>query len=345
MVYLYFQRYRDILRSCKTGKEPATSSVLFKKPYLDKDGAEAPPAGEGHLPLGSRDLNTDAEDGDPDDYEFDGMEDLEQPCNMNQQAAVARTATRIALYMMREELGDSVLGEKQHTHAHDFFVVNSCKVFCKAKKPPFSRLCTNIRQDTLQVGNILSDNTASNIGSFKMEVSQSNTSNSRWSDEQYGGNQSGDTVERCEKPVFGGQVLESKQEEADIGKQKEGLSGTHQGAMNFPNDLTIKNEAADAMDSVETSQDEEDAVLHEACRNEAKDTGGEHAVGGADKASEDVKCAADHGHSSHSELKLSSRNKDASAAPSSKDDEKRAQDILLPITHKEVMNVLEQINW
>lgn len=45
------------------------------------------------------------------------------------QSAVARAATRIALYMMREENEQTDVNKVQETqHAHDFFVVNSCKV-------------------------------------------------------------------------------------------------------------------------------------------------------------------------------------------------------------------------
>lgn len=47
------------------------------------------------------------------------------------QNAVARAATRIALYMMREENEHSDVGKFPETqHAHDFFVVNSCKASC-----------------------------------------------------------------------------------------------------------------------------------------------------------------------------------------------------------------------
>ncbi|PSN39178.1 hypothetical protein C0J52_14051 [Blattella germanica] len=121
-------RYRDILRSYRSGKDVATSSVLFKKPFMDLEEANK-----------DGDLARDRE-GDPDfvDVEFldaDNTEEVnDQSCSSNQQTAIARAASRIALYMMREELGDAMVGEKQH--AHDFFVVNSCKVFCSVSDPP-----------------------------------------------------------------------------------------------------------------------------------------------------------------------------------------------------------------
>ncbi|CAG2065408.1 unnamed protein product [Timema podura] len=49
--------------------------------------------------------------------------------------AIARAASRVALYLMREDMkGDKMIDENQH--AHDFFVVNSCKIFCDILEPP-----------------------------------------------------------------------------------------------------------------------------------------------------------------------------------------------------------------
>ncbi|GLH04289.1 Uncharacterized protein GBIM_10026 [Gryllus bimaculatus] len=58
----------------------------------------------------------------------------------NQQTLVARAATRIALFMMKEEMDDSNQ-VKNNQHAHDFFVVNSCSVFCHINKNKC--VCTN----------------------------------------------------------------------------------------------------------------------------------------------------------------------------------------------------------
>ncbi|KAJ4449055.1 hypothetical protein ANN_00450, partial [Periplaneta americana] len=124
------QRYRDILRTYKSGKELVSSSIIFKKPFWDEK-EKGKEVGE---PSCSKDVDIDPDDVDGDDFDFDGIEETDEPqTSANQQNAIARVASRIALYMMREELGDSVLGEKQH--AHDFFVVNSCKVFCKFHNP------------------------------------------------------------------------------------------------------------------------------------------------------------------------------------------------------------------
>jgi hypothetical protein len=339
-----FQRYRDILRTYKTGKELATSSLLFKKPHLDPGAAEDALSKEGLLPSGSRDMNADPEDGDPDDDELDGVEDLEQPCNVNQQTAIARAATRIALYMMREELGDPVLGEKQHTHAHDFFVVNSCKVYCKVEKPPFSSLYINGRQDTLKVRSNISNNTLSNLGHFKMELNQSNTSSREWSGEECEGSQSGHTMEQYDKPVSSGQAVESKQGEVCISKLQEDMASRYQNGISFPNNQSHKNEAVEGMNIDQTSQDEEDTVWLKVCNNQVKDIEGEHAMKGDNEPSQDLKCVSNHSQSSQSEVKHTDRNRDAPVASSSKDDEQHVHDSLLPITCKETMNILEEIS-
>jgi hypothetical protein len=307
---------------------------------LDEEEAQDALAKEGHLPPELRDLNADPEDGDPDDYELDGVEDLEQPCNVNQQGAMTRAATRIALYMMRDELGDPVLGERQHSHAHDFFVVNSCKVYCKLKEPPFSSLCINSRQDTLKA----SDNTASNLGHIEVEVNQSNTSNRVWSGKGCSGSESEHIVEQCEKPLSSAEALESKEGEADISKQQESMSSINQNLISSPNNQTPKNKLVEAMNIDQISQDEEDAVLHKAYHNQAKDTEGKYAMKIDNEQSQDLKCVSNQSESSQSELKHTDRNKDVPVATSSKDDEQHVRDVLLPITRKEVTNILDEIN-
>ncbi|PNF15072.1 hypothetical protein B7P43_G16543 [Cryptotermes secundus] len=307
--------------------------LLFKKPYVDQGEEENPLGKEGHLPSGSTDMNADPEDGDPDDFELDGMVDLEQPCNVNQQTAIARAATRIALYMMREELGDPVLGEKQHTHAHDFFVVNSCKVYCKVKQPPFSSLYVNGRQDTLKLTSCVSNNTASDPGHMNMEVNQSNTSSGVWSDEGCRGSQNGHTVEQCDKHVLSGPALESKQEQSMANISQSGISS--------PNNEIYKNEGAEAMNIDQTDQDDSDTV----CNNQVKHIEGEHAMKGGNESSQDLlKCVSDHNQGFQSEIKYTDRDMDAPVASSSKAEEPPVHDILLPITCKEAMNILEEIN-
>jgi hypothetical protein len=288
-------------------------------------------------------MNADPEDCDPDDYELDGVDDLEQPCNVNQQGAIARAATRIALYMMREELEDPVLGEKQHTHAHDFFVVNSCKVYCKVNKLPFSSLCINSTQDALKVRSSVSDNTGSNLGHMKVGVNQRNTSNRGWSGKGCEGSEIEHIVEQCEKPVSSEKAPENKQGEANIGKQQEGMSSINQNEISSPNDQTQKNISVEAMDIDQTSQDEEDAVMHKVHHNQAEDIEGKYARK-KDNERSHLKYVSNHSESSQSELKHTDRNKDAVIASSSKDDEQHVRNILLPITRKKVTDVLEEIS-
>ena len=47
---------------------------------------------------------------------------------------LAKSASRIALYMMREEMKESPLESNPVQHSHDFFVISSCNVFAKLLK-------------------------------------------------------------------------------------------------------------------------------------------------------------------------------------------------------------------
>jgi hypothetical protein len=230
-----------------------------------------------------------------------------------------------------------VLGEKQHTHAHDFFVVNSCKVYCKVKQPPFSSLYVNGRQDMSKVRSSVSNDATSNLGHFKMEVNQSSTSSRVWSGEGCKGSQSGHTMEQCDKPMFSGQG------EVCISKQQEDMASRNQNGISSPNNEFHKYEGIEAM-SIDQSQDEADTVLHKVCNNQVKHIEGKHAMKRGNESSQDLKCVSNHSQGSRGEIKQTDRNVDASVASSSKDDEQHVHDSLLPITCKEVMNILEKIN-
>lgn len=287
-----FQRYCDILRTYKTGKELATSSLLFKKPYLDLMEAEDVLSKEGHLPSAGRDMNADPEDGDPDDDELDAVEDLEElPSNVNQQTAIARAATRIALYMMREELGESDrLGVKQH--AHDFFVVNSCKVYCKVKVSASSD--TNMNGIS-EVENTASTESVDNQGHLKMDVIQRKVSSDKW----------------CEG-IQSGAVLSG---EACCSKQQADVAGRNQGDISSPSSQSVEKETVDVMGTDETNRDKWGTV-----QNSEADQGGKH--------------VSDQSHASATEIKRTGSHASAS----------QGLDALMPITRKDAMKVLEEIN-
>jgi hypothetical protein len=292
-----FQRYRDILRTYKAGKELATSSLLFKKPYLDLIEADDARSKEQRVSSASREVNADPEDGDPDDDELDAVDDLEEhPCNINQQTAIARTATRIALYMMREELGDSVLGETQH--AHDFFVVNSCKVYCKIKMPS--------TRDMSVV-----DSTVNSQGHFKVDANQSEV----WSGNKCEVSQSQQSMEKCDNPVFSGQADYLTQGGVCSSKQQADAARRSPSDIISPTNQSIRNETMEAMDTDQCSQDKLETV-----RGNEADQGGQH--------------VSDQSHTSESEVKHTDRD----ASPY------KLFDTLLPLTHKEVMKVLEEVN-
>ncbi|XP_066992630.2 general transcription factor 3C polypeptide 1 [Anabrus simplex] len=130
------ERYRDILQNYKPGYELTSSALLRKLSY-------------GHETEENIDVNKDSRPSnvtyEDDDDDMEGalepvcaIEDVtfdesESPAATSQQMVLARTASRIALFMMREELEDTNVGASQH--AHDFFVVNSCQVYCKLMEP------------------------------------------------------------------------------------------------------------------------------------------------------------------------------------------------------------------
>lgn len=156
-------RYRDILRKYKVGRDVASKADISasQKPFMeilsrddvwDKEGdiqsdsepankkiknagksntSSAPdtPVSKRHKRQSSSELDGDLSESEDEDDETEKVS-LSTP-----QCAVARAATRIALYMMREENEQSDVSKVQETqHAHDFFVVNSCKVVCRLKE-------------------------------------------------------------------------------------------------------------------------------------------------------------------------------------------------------------------
>uniref|UniRef100_A0A1B6C3M8 GTF3C1 extended winged-helix domain-containing protein n=2 Tax=Clastoptera arizonana TaxID=38151 RepID=A0A1B6C3M8_9HEMI len=96
------KRYQDILVKLK--HQDVTSTVLLDKTFIskcDNDSGESVNESTGE--------NT--------------------KLASSQQNVVAKAASHIALYLIREEC-DGNLQQKELQHAHDFFVVNSTKVFC-----------------------------------------------------------------------------------------------------------------------------------------------------------------------------------------------------------------------
>jgi len=304
---------------------------------------EGVPSKEGQLASASKDMNADLEDCDPDDYDLDAVGNLEDPpCNVNQQTAIARAATRIALYMMREELGDSVLGEKQH--AHDFFVVNSCKVYCKMKQPPCIGLHRSDKQGVPKVMTNVSKIGVNNCDQFKMDVNQSTTFSEVWSGARCEGSQGEHIMEQCEKPVFSEQAVDSQQGEVCSSKQQVGLASTNQSRISSTNNQPHKNEAAEAMVIDETSQTEQNTMLDAVCKNQGKNIEEERTMKQDSFADQVGKCVSSQSQVSQSEIEHTNRDGGASILSPSKDDKEHVSDSLLPITHKEAMKVLEEIS-
>jgi len=302
---------------------------------MDLVGAEEVWSKEGDLPSGSNDAGPDQEDGDPDEYELDTAEDVEEhSTNVNQQTAIARAATRIALYMMREELGDAMLGEKQH--AHDFFVVNSCKVYCKVKppssgKPHMSEVMSSEsnsnlnKQEPFQI-DVYHNATFSKVLPYQMvEVSQ-----------EY-------TMERSNRPEFCEQSI-NVGPELCTSKQQEVLASRIQNGNSFSNSQSHRNVEVEAMFIDPSAQDKEDAVLDTMCENQKKNVEGEDAL------KEDKGANQDGQHIlavqiSESEIENTNGSENSPVTTLSIEDiERHVPESFLPITSKETKKVLEKIS-
>ncbi|XP_034239860.1 general transcription factor 3C polypeptide 1 [Thrips palmi] len=157
-------RYRDILRKCKVSRDlakagdPLAAPLVSagQKPFLDmlssddvwnedaetesdsepsskkrKTAATSEPATSDVVAKRTKKAGLSELDSESDDEDYGSH----KVTAGTPQIAVARAATRIALYMMREENEQTEVNKVQETqHAHDFFVVNSCKVVCRLKE-------------------------------------------------------------------------------------------------------------------------------------------------------------------------------------------------------------------
>ncbi|XP_063221021.1 general transcription factor 3C polypeptide 1 isoform X2 [Bacillus rossius redtenbacheri] len=139
------QRYHDVVTS--TGR-----SASLKKLY---GGASASAAGAPGTP-GDSDSDPDVPDA------FDRpVEDV----SIVHRNVIARAASRIALYLLREEDSQGRLADELQ-HAHDFFVLNSCKVFCRpapgAGLHPISRQKSDTVVDDIKRTMVFNDNIPTN---------------------------------------------------------------------------------------------------------------------------------------------------------------------------------------
>nr|CAD7457589.1 unnamed protein product [Timema tahoe] len=128
------QRYRDIVNSSKYRQ----LSSAIKRQYGDLFSVDPqtlqPDQGSTSQPSTSKDNVSLANDDSDLDSEPEDMEQIDD-LSIVHHNAIARAASRVALYLMREDMkGDKMIDENQH--AHDFFVVNSCKIFCDILEPP-----------------------------------------------------------------------------------------------------------------------------------------------------------------------------------------------------------------
>lgn len=106
------KRYQDILAKYKDTE--VTSSVLFDDSFATND--------------------TDVTKDDS---------SIPESLAAQKGLVLAKAASRIALYFIREEC-DNPIEQHELQHAHDYFVVNSAKIFCSAKRDESSEKSENV---------------------------------------------------------------------------------------------------------------------------------------------------------------------------------------------------------
>ncbi|XP_075236331.1 general transcription factor 3C polypeptide 1 [Lycorma delicatula] len=130
------QRYQDILSNYK---KDLTSSVLFQKnnyAYLNKADEDDDDDIYNDNDINNDDINNDDINDDDNDKKENRQLNEEGSDVTSLQNVVAKAASRIALYLMRDDLSNKATGmvPREMEHAHDFFVVNSCSVYVKINK-------------------------------------------------------------------------------------------------------------------------------------------------------------------------------------------------------------------
>ena len=140
------QRYRELLRNAGTAEgeveeaarraHPTTTALFTKRNKDEEEGdvvkeQEQEKEEEQDSTLDSALDSTleEEEGGRRSTVVFQGGGDADQRST----ATVAKTASRIALYMMREEMKESPADSAPVQHSHDFFVISSCAVLARLR--------------------------------------------------------------------------------------------------------------------------------------------------------------------------------------------------------------------
>ena len=143
------QRYKELLKNAgsmedsdletmKSSAKPLTSTALFSRDErgLTPSDSEASERASQERDLGEKEKASKTlrfgKSGHENQIIFqEGDGDGDARSN----TTLAKSASRIALYMMREEMKESPLESNPVQHSHDFFVISSCSVFAKLLKP------------------------------------------------------------------------------------------------------------------------------------------------------------------------------------------------------------------
>ena len=144
------QRYKELLKNAgsmedsdmevmrtRSPTKQITSTTLFSKNEQEKSMSDSDFSDRGsqERELGDR-ANKTLNFGRQGSESQVVFQEGEGDGDSRSQTTMAKSASRIALYMMREEMKDSPLESSNPVqHSHDFFVISSCSVFSKMLKP------------------------------------------------------------------------------------------------------------------------------------------------------------------------------------------------------------------
>lgn len=143
------QRYKELLKNAgsmedsdleamRSPSKPLTSTALFSRDErgVTPSDSETSERSTQERELGEKEKATKTLNFGKSGHENQIIfQEGEGDGDVRSTATLAKSASRIALYMMREEMKESPLESNPVQHSHDFFVISSCSVFAKLLKP------------------------------------------------------------------------------------------------------------------------------------------------------------------------------------------------------------------
>lgn len=178
------QRYKELLKNAgsmdstdyEVMKSPTkiTSTSLFTKagsdPAFDRTGSAEREIESKEKTFKSSEENKSGRDSQVVFQEGDG--------DTRSNTTLAKSASRIALYMMREEMKESPLESNPVQHSHDFFVISSCSVLGRILKAEENDIDSDGKEEVVYAGLVLDkrdlpgdyDSCKDILGQFALDV-------------------------------------------------------------------------------------------------------------------------------------------------------------------------------